>query len=405
MVFIGSILSISARAANWESAPSLNTARVGASSVAYNGYIYVFGGRTNGNVVLNTVERFDPASGVWDNSTVPNFTYPRYNAAAAVYQGKIYLIAGHYNNDVTDKVEVYDPVQNSWQEVNELRREREGLSAVVFNDTLFVLGGQEYAGYYEEEIEWYDVQNDDWEKREDDIVEPRAAAFISVFQDKLYMCGGTYFGLMANSYIANSAFTWFSGPQMQTGRSYGGTAKVNDLIYMIGGETGSGVSSLVEVYNPFTLSIDQGPNLPAARSGLTSAVLNDTIYAIGGWSTNHTQILPVVHFLKVDPSTAISDENNPRLPNRLQLAGYPNPFNGIIQFKLNLPQSGEYNLSVYDIQGKRVREIQNGYLSAGTYNAQWNGSGRNGTPAASGIYLAVLKSANYTKKLKIVYVK
>jgi hypothetical protein len=66
---------------------------------------------------------------------------------------------------------------------------------------------------------------------------------------------------------------------------------------------------------------------------------------------------------------------------------YPNPFNPTTEIKFSVPQSGNVNLSVYNILGSLVKTLSDGELVAGEYRVKWNGTDRNNNPVASGIYL------------------
>ncbi len=405
LIFFTLFMPLWLNAQGWQNTQPLNTPRVGASAVVWNQHIYLFGGKTNGNTVLNTVEKYNPANGIWDTLAVPPFIDARFNASAIVFRNKIFLIGGRDNSEVFRKIEIYDPVQNSWSIAQELRRKREGHTAVIFNDTLIVLGGIENQYQYDDEIEWYDEGEDKWESKDSSLVEGRASAYISTYQDKLYVCGGTFFGLKENSYVADTRFTWNNGPSMQTGRSYGGMVEVNDFLYMIGGETLTGVSSLVEVYNPYTWNIEPGVNLPFPRSGIAAVAINDTMYAMGGWSMNHNQILNTVEYL-VLPPTGVADPIPASVPaNFALLRGFPNPFNGTIQFQIEIAQQANYDLKIYDVQGRLIQNIFNGRLTPGTHKFRWDASTDTGIPVATGIYFAILKNHQQYQKLKVVYVK
>ena len=44
---------------------------------------------------------------------------------------------------------------------------------------------------------------------------------------------------------------------------------------------------------------------------------------------------------------------------------YPNPFNPVTNFKYNMPEDGMVQVAVYDINGRMVSELVNGYRTAG----------------------------------------
>jgi hypothetical protein len=70
-------------------------------------------------------------------------------------------------------------------------------------------------------------------------------------------------------------------------------------------------------------------------------------------------------------------------------ANYPNPFNPSTTIRYQLPQATHVDLSIYNVQGKRIQTLVRAYQMRGEYNVQWNGK-VNGITAASGVYFARL---------------
>ncbi|MCC5940050.1 MAG: glycoside hydrolase family 88 protein [Balneolaceae bacterium] len=66
---------------------------------------------------------------------------------------------------------------------------------------------------------------------------------------------------------------------------------------------------------------------------------------------------------------------------------YPNPFNNRTVIYYSLEQSGETELSVYDLTGRRIQTLVNGQMPAGTYNIPFDASG-----LSSGVYIYKLRS-------------
>ena len=73
------------------------------------------------------------------------------------------------------------------------------------------------------------------------------------------------------------------------------------------------------------------------------------------------------------------------------LANRPNPFNPSTTIEFSLPAPGTVKLAVYDITGRKVRELLSAPLSAGKHTAAWNGADSAGRPAASGVYFSRLE--------------
>ncbi len=79
---------------------------------------------------------------------------------------------------------------------------------------------------------------------------------------------------------------------------------------------------------------------------------------------------------------------------------YPNPFNPSTIIKYSVPADGQVNLSVYNMLGEKVIELENRYMQAGQYSAEFDGRSMN-----SGIYFYKLQSSGYTKTLKMILIK
>jgi hypothetical protein len=93
--------------------------------------------------------------------------------------------------------------------------------------------------------------------------------------------------------------------------------------------------------------------------------------------------------------TALQTNKKPEL--RASLFAYPNPFHGSSKISFRIHQSGNTELAVYDIQGRRMAVLVNGYLSAGEHRTQF-------TPPAGtkGIYLLRLVNGGKTVTQRIV---
>ena len=73
---------------------------------------------------------------------------------------------------------------------------------------------------------------------------------------------------------------------------------------------------------------------------------------------------------------------------------YPNPFNPSTTISYNLPNANHTRLVVYNILGQEVRELVNGFYSAGKHEVVWDGMNSVGIKAASGIYFYTLEAGN-----------
>ncbi|HIB86020.1 TPA: T9SS type A sorting domain-containing protein, partial [Candidatus Poribacteria bacterium] len=87
-----------------------------------------------------------------------------------------------------------------------------------------------------------------------------------------------------------------------------------------------------------------------------------------------------------------------RLPTQTQLlANYPNPFNPETWIPFELSQDREVTITIYDVQGQRIRQLELGMVTAGRYvssdqAAYWDGRTEDGEAVASGTYFYQLQA-------------
>lgn len=89
--------------------------------------------------------------------------------------------------------------------------------------------------------------------------------------------------------------------------------------------------------------------------------------------------------------TAVAAETGPSAWKGAQLSGasYPNPFNSSTLIRISVPAghaATAARLEIFDLRGRRVRQLFAGEAGAGHYLARWDGCDAVGLPAPSGIY-------------------
>ncbi|MBO8152867.1 MAG: hypothetical protein DRP91_07615 [Candidatus Neomarinimicrobiota bacterium] len=83
----------------------------------------------------------------------------------------------------------------------------------------------------------------------------------------------------------------------------------------------------------------------------------------------------------------------------------PNPFNEATVISYELYRKEKVELSIYNIEGKEVAKLVNKEHVPGYYKVRWNGRNKSGEKVPSGIYIAVLKVAEYKKSFKITLLR
>ena len=126
----------------WLGRADMPTARKNLSTAVLNGKIYAFGG-DDGGEFLDVVEEYDATADRWTRKgTMPA---PNKYFGIGVANGKIYIIGGfnrpNWPFSALSRVDIYDPIKNTWGKGNPMRTPRGALGTSEVNGKIYVLGG------------------------------------------------------------------------------------------------------------------------------------------------------------------------------------------------------------------------------------------------------------------------
>lgn len=100
-------------------------------------------------------------------------------------------------------------------------------------------------------------------------------------------------------------------------------------------------------------------------------------------------------------SLGVDDERGAVLPDAIELAAYPNPFNPSSQLAFVLPRNSHVTLTIYNLLGQAVETLLDRPISAGAHALMWDASAQ-----TSGLYFAKLETdAGLSAVTKLVLVK
>jgi hypothetical protein len=83
----------------------------------------------------------------------------------------------------------------------------------------------------------------------------------------------------------------------------------------------------------------------------------------------------------------------------------PNPFNPKTDISFSLAQTGAVKMEVFDVQGRSVKVLIDGVLSAGDHMANWDGTDAKGLKVPSGLYFYKLSANEKSETKKMVMLK
>jgi len=100
------------------------------------------------------------------------------------------------------------------------------------------------------------------------------------------------------------------------------------------------------------------------------------------------------------------DEPQVHVPNIIMLdPAYPNPFNSSTTIMYNLSRAGLVQVKIYDITGREVTRLVEGYHSIGQHSIVWNGRNGAGKSVSSGLYFVKVCAFGQSANTKTLLIK
>ena len=178
----------------------------------------------------------------------------------------------------------------------------------------------------------------------------------------------------------------------------------------------SGTGSITSMTGPITVAqgstIGQGVSLQLLDSKINAKNANPltTNYTgnLSSWCGHHSNPTGLNSYAANGlaphvPNTRLSASNfsKPATSQELgSLSVYPNPFANFTTIKYTVPQAGNVELTLYDVMGNKIQDVQNGFQSSGNYTINFK-SGN----LEDGMYLLKINAGSFTETQKIVIVR
>jgi len=106
------------------------------------------------------------------------------------------------------------------------------------------------------------------------------------------------------------------------------------------------------------------------------------------------------------PGPPLTIRNTDGLPETFALQqNYPNPFNPTTTISYQLPKAENVRITIFDLAGRRVRDLINETKAPGSYTAQWDGKNQLGGQVASGLYIYQIQAGQFTQSRKMLFMK
>jgi hypothetical protein len=223
----------------------------------------------------------------------PGLPVPRRGLAVANYENRIYAFGGENTAGISNIVDSYDPITNTWTGLTSKPTPVTDINAAVLGGLIYIPGGRLASGIPTNITEIYDPRTDDWTSGVP-LPKSLSAYALTVYEGRIYIFGG-WDGkqILNNAYVYDPHNnSWSQLPSMPTARSYAGAVVVGGKIYVIGGWDGTEALSVNEEYLPDVADNSpkwvQAQPLPSGRYAMGITNLADIIFIIGGVGSEYS---------------------------------------------------------------------------------------------------------------------
>ena len=228
----------------WIQLAPFPTPREDAVLAAANGKLFALGGELHDGEIMDTVEEFDPQTGVWRGRHALPVAVCM--TAAVTVDGTIYVIGGDAKHGPSASVQRYQPASDTWSLGADMPTARCVLSLTAAGGRIVALGGinlgtEKDSWTWLRTVEAYDPVSDTWETGPD-LPEPRADHTSLTWRDRILVVGGLtqteHFGAPASAGVLAldpAQGRWTEETPLQHGRYGHGVAARDGVIYILGG--------------------------------------------------------------------------------------------------------------------------------------------------------------------------
>jgi hypothetical protein len=151
----------------------------------------------------------------------------------------------------------------------------------------------------------------------------------------------------------------------------------------------NGCGSLVKI--PFTFnSVSEESYVSISRVMVTNRIADSLGIAVNNLNWNNSSRL----FADIDKDRAFQLNQN-----------FPNPFNLTTKISYRLNKEAQVKLSIYNISGRKVKQLIDRQQGVGEYSVEWNSDRDNGEELASGMYVARLSVDDNIISRKMILTK
>ena len=273
----------------WATRASMPTARGSFAAATVNGVLYAVGGEAPFGTPLPTVEAYTQGNNRWTSKTP--LPAARYHLNVGVIGNLLYAAGGlDVSRQPTGTLFAYDAGTDTWTSKASMPTAGACGASGVIDDRLYVFTTDcdESALGANPAFQRYDPATDSWTE----LTLPTWGHYLpagGAIGGKFYLAGGLFVTTTPIGNIGQNVEaydpatdTWTTKAKAPFPLYQDAGAVLNGLLYVVGGDNGSGPVTSTEVYNPVTNSWRTLTGLSTGRYSLGAGAINGKVYAVGG---------------------------------------------------------------------------------------------------------------------------
>ncbi len=265
----------------------LPTARTEVAGAAWEGRIVVVGGLTEAGVASDRVDVYDPVTNRWEDG--PALPLGLHHVGLAVLGGRLYLAGGYHNPtpvaewQAQSRVLSLRPGDSVWREGPPLNTARGGLALVGEGDLLVAIGGTGAGGVLRS-TEVLSPGDGGWQPGPD-LTEARDHLAATTSGGRVYAIAGRQGSLESNlatveSWAPREPGGWRADALLNDSRGGTSASVAAGRPCVVGGEEPQGTIASVECLSDG--GWERLATLQVPRHGLAVVGLQDQLHVIGG---------------------------------------------------------------------------------------------------------------------------
>jgi hypothetical protein len=108
----------------------------------------------------------------------------------------------------------------------------------------------------------------------------------------------------------------------------------------------------------------------------------------------------------LEPTSIDMPDHKSTVPESIRLLiSYPNPFNPSTMISYELASVVHTTLTIYDVTGQTIKILINSTQGPGLHEVVWDGRNQAGEHMTTGVYFARLQGGDFSKNIKMLYLK